>query len=153
MILTQISYGDSGTFKVQAYDQESGENHDYYAIDMVTQFAVDAAFERRVNVSPKADDLDNIIEVKSDEAHDKHVLPLPGNVIITRISTEEQVGRLIAEIFHKSPPEQQEHEGKTKDPVILMLCHSAYALNHPLDMTLDPGGNITAVVKFAGLAT
>jgi hypothetical protein len=149
MILQQISY-DSGMFKVEVFDLETGENHTYYAIDIVTQFAVDAAFERQVKVDVTTDDLDNILRVQSEEAHDTDVLPPPGRVIITRIQTIEQVGRLIAEIFHKSPPIDEEHEGITKDPVILMLCHSAYALNHPLDLTLDQGGDITAVVKTAG---
>jgi hypothetical protein len=148
MILQQISY-ESGKFKVEVFDQQTDENHTYFAIDMVTQFAVDAAFERQVKVDLAHDDRDNIREVKSEVAKTQ-VPPGRGRFIITRISTEEQVGRLIAEIFHKSPPDTEEHEGKTNDPVTLMLCHSAYALNHPLDLTLDQDNEITAVVKTAG---
>ena len=147
-ILTKISYGAGDAFKVGTFDQDTGEDTDVYAIDMVTQFAVDAAFERRVNVNLAVDGVGNIVELKSEPADLESQSPGEG-VPITRISTGIQVGRLIAEVFFLKDPLDpfSERQGSTKDPVVVLLCHSAYASNHRVVLALDESGDIKEVVK------
>jgi hypothetical protein len=147
-ILTKISYGADDLFKVGTFDQDTDDDADFYAIDLVTQFAVDAAFERRVTVNLTSDGLGNIIELKSEPAGVESQ-NLGEGAPITRISTGIQVGRLIAEVlFLKEPPDPSgETQGSTKDPVTVFLCQSAYVSGHRVVLTLADSGDITGVVK------
>jgi hypothetical protein len=147
-ILTTISYAAGGRFKVGTLDQDTGHDADFYAIDLVTQLAADAAFERRVTVNLTSDGLGNIVELKSEPAVVESQ-NLGEGAPILRISTGIQVGRLIAEVlFLEEPPyPSSERQGSTKDPVTVFLCQSAYVSGHRVVLTLADSGDITGVVK------
>jgi hypothetical protein len=144
--ILQISYTTGDTLRVQVHDSNTGNIVEFHTADMINQIAVDAAFERRAPVDFAVDGDNQIVEIKSQPAPPVLDIP-PQDQVITRISTGLQVGGLVMEAFFAQPPSGDEKSGRTKDPVIQLLCHGAYLSQHPLTLTLDDNGIAKKVVK------